>query len=115
MDTLRRWDRAGRIQCVRDVTNRRMVPLAEIERLRGGPPIVATGSRFSARNRIAGVVREVKADTVMALVEIEAGPYILAAAITKDAVEELGLAPGVEVVATIKATSVMVSREGLSG
>jgi molybdopterin-binding protein len=51
----------------------------------------------------------------MALVEIQAGPYLLAAAITSDAVEELGLTPGVEVIATIKATSVMVSREGVSG
>jgi molybdopterin-binding protein len=114
LDTLRRWDRAGRIRCVRDASNRRMVPLTEVERLRGGLPVVTTGTRFSARNRIAGVVREVKADRVMALVEIEAGPYLLAAAITRDAVEELGLAAGVAVVATIKATSVMVSREGLS-
>jgi molybdopterin-binding protein len=114
LDTLRRWDRSGHIRCVRDLSNRRMVPLSEVERLRGGPPIVTTGTRFSARNRIAGVVREVKADGVMALVEIEAGPYLLAAAITRDAVEELRLTPGVEVVATIKATSVMVSREGVS-
>jgi molybdopterin-binding protein len=113
LDTLRRWDRDGRIRCVRDASNRRMVPLVEVERLRGAPPIVATGTRFSARNRIAGVVREVKADGVMALVEIEAGPYLLAAAITRDAVEELQLVPGVSVVATIKATSVMVSREGV--
>jgi len=112
LDTLRRWDRDGRITCVRDDSNRRMVPMSEIERLRGGPPIVTTGTRFSARNRIAGVVKEVKADGVMALVEIEAGPYLLAAAITRDAVEELQLVPGVAVVATIKATSVMVSREG---
>ena len=115
LDTLRRWDRSGHIRCVRDESNRRLVPTSEVERLRGGPPIVTTGTRLSARNRIAGVVREVKADSVMALVEIEAGPYLLAAAITADAVEELGLAPGVEVVATIKATSVMVSREGLAG
>ena len=47
----------------------------------------------------------------MAVVEIDAGPYRLAAAITRDAVEELALAAGVPVVATIKATSVMVSRE----
>jgi molybdopterin-binding protein len=114
LDTLRRWDREGRIRCVRDASNRRMVPMSEIERLRGGPPTVTTGTRLSARNRIWGVVREVKADAVMALVEIEAGPYLLAAAITRDAVEELRLAPGVEVVATIKATSVMVSREGIS-
>ena len=113
LDTLRRWDREGAIRCVRDRSNRRMVPLSEVERVRGGPPMVTTGTRFSARNRIAGVVTEVKADGVMALVEIEAGPYLLAAAITRDAVEELGLVPGVAVVATIKATSVMVSREGV--
>ena len=63
-------------------------------------------------NRLGGVVRNVEADGVMALVEIEAGPYLLAAVITRDAVEELRLAPGVPVVATIKATSVMVGREG---
>lgn len=113
LDTLRRWDKEGRIRCVRDDSNRRTVPMSEIERLRGGPPLVTTGMRFSARNRIAGVVTEVKADGVMALVEIEAGPYLLAAAITRDAVEELQLAPGATVVATIKATSVMVSREGV--
>jgi molybdopterin-binding protein len=115
LDTLRRWDKEGRIRCVRDDANRRMVPMSEVERLRGAPPTVATGMRFSARNRIAGVVREVKADGVMALVEIEAGPYLLAAAITRDAVEELQLVPGVAVAATIKATSVMVSREGVLG
>jgi molybdopterin-binding protein len=115
LDTLRRWDKEGRIRCVRDDANRRMVPMSEVERLRGAPPTVTTGMRFSARNRIAGVVREVKADGVMALVEIEAGPYLLAAAITRDAVEELQLVPGVAVVATIKATSVMVSREGVLG
>jgi molybdopterin-binding protein len=87
--------------------------MSEIERLRGGPLAVTTGTRFSARNRIAGVVKEVRADGVMALVEIEAGPYLLAAAITRDAVEELQLVPGVAVVATIKATSVMVSRDGI--
>ena len=112
LDTLRRWDREGRIKVVRDAANRRMVPVAEVERLSGRPPSLRTGSRLSARNRLAGVVRSVQADGVMAVVEIEAGPYLLAAAITRDAVEELRLAPGVPVVATIKATSVMVGREG---
>lgn len=115
LDTLRRWDRSGQIRVVRDASNRRMVPLSEVERLSGHPVTVRTGTSFSARNRLAGVVRSVEADGVMALVEIEAGPYTLAAAITRDAVEELGLASGVPVVATIKATSVMVSRDGLSG
>jgi molybdopterin-binding protein len=112
LDTLRRWDREGKIRVVRDESNRRTVPVSELERLSGRPPRARTGTRLSARNRLAGVVRSVETDGVMALVEIEAGPYALVAAITRDAVEELALAPGVPVVATIKATSVMVSREG---
>jgi molybdopterin-binding protein len=115
LDTLRRWDRDGRIRVVRDGSNRRMVPISEVERLRGTPLAVTTGVKLSARNRMAGVVRNVKGDGVMALVEIEAGPYVLVAAITADAVEELQLVPGVSVVATVKATSVMVSREGVLG
>jgi molybdopterin-binding protein len=111
LDTLRRWDRDGRIRAVRDPSNRRMIPVSEIERLAGRPPRTRTGAQLSARNRLAGVVTNVDADGVMAVVEIKAGAYRLAAAITRDAVEELGLAPGVKVVATIKATSVMVSRE----
>jgi molybdopterin-binding protein len=111
LDTLRRWDRDGRLKVVRDASNRRMVPVSEVERLSGRPPRVKAPTRLSARNRLAGVVRSVESDRVVALVEIEAGPYTLAAVITRDAVEELALAPGVPVVATIKATSVMVSRE----
>lgn len=111
LDTLRRWDRQGRIRVVRDEANRRMIPVSELERLSGRSPALRTGTRLSARNRLAGVVRSIEADGVMALVEIEAGPYTLAAVITRDAVEELALAPGVPAVATIKATSVMVSRD----
>jgi molybdopterin-binding protein len=112
VDTLRRWDRQGRIRTTRDSANHRRVPATEVERLSGRTPRAFTGSRLSARNRLAGVVTNVEADRVMALIEIRAGPFVLAAAITRDAVDELGLAPGVPVVATIKATSVMVSREG---
>jgi molybdopterin-binding protein len=112
LDTLRRWDRDGRIRVVRDATNRRMVAESEVERLSGRPPMVRTGAPLSARNRLAGVVRSVEVSGVVALVEIECGPYLMAAVITRDAVQELGLAPGVRAVATVKATSVMVSREG---
>jgi molybdopterin-binding protein len=111
LDTLRRWDREGRIRVVRDASNRRQVPVTEVERLSGRIAHLRTGANLSARNRLAGVVRSVEADGVMAVVEIEAGPYTLAAAITRDAVEELALGPGVAVVATIKATSVMVGRD----
>jgi molybdopterin-binding protein len=110
VDTLRRWDRAGKLRTVRDERNRRRVPAAEVERLSTHPERHRTGDAFSARNRFPGVVRSVEVDGVMALVEIEAGPHRVTAAITRDSVEELGLAEGVAAVATVKATSVMVVR-----
>lgn len=109
-DTLRRWDAAGKLRTTRDAGNRRRVPVKEVERLREAPARHATGDEFSARNRFPGIVRSVQADGVMALVEIEAGPHLVTAAITRDSVEELGLAPGVAATATVKATSVMVQR-----
>jgi molybdopterin-binding protein len=109
-DTLRRWDRSGKLRTSRDERNRRRVPVAEIERLRAAPARHGTGDAFSARNRFPGVVRSVEVDGVMALVEIEAGPHRITAAITRDAVEELGLKPGMEATAAVKATSVMVER-----
>jgi molybdopterin-binding protein len=112
LDTLRRWDKEGRIHVVRDPSNRRMVPRSEVERLSGHVPRHLTGTTLSARNRLAGVVRSVEVDGIMALVEIEAGPFRVAAVITRDAVEELGLAPGVPATAAVKATSVMVERGG---
>lgn len=111
-DTLRRWDRAGKLRTSRDERNRRRVPVAEVERLRGAPPRHGTGDAFSARNRFPGTVRSVEGDGVIVLVEIEAGPHLVTAAITRDSVEELGLAPGVRATATVKATSVMVQRGG---
>jgi molybdopterin-binding protein len=110
-DTIRRWDRAGKLRTVRDARNRRLVPRSEVERLSARPQRHATGTPLSARNRLAGVVRSVEVDGVMALVELEAGPFLVTAAITRDAVEEMGLAPGVRAAATVKATSVMIERE----
>lgn len=109
-DTLRRWDRAGKLRTMRDARNRRRVPAAEVERLTQHPQRHAAGDTLSARNRFPGVVRSVEVDGVMALVEIEAGPFRVTAAVTRDAVRELGLAPGVEATAAVKATSVMVDR-----
>ncbi|MGZ4165273.1 MAG: TOBE domain-containing protein [Solirubrobacteraceae bacterium] len=109
-DTLRRWDRAGKLNTFRDDRNRRMVTAEEVRRLTRRPQRHETGRRLSARNRMTGVVRSVEVDGVMALVEIEAGPFLITAAVTRDSVEELGLAPGVEATATVKATSVMVER-----
>ncbi len=109
-DTLRRWDRAGKVQTFRDAANRRRVPREEVERLSGRPDRHRAGDSLSARNRFAGTVTSVEVAGVMALVEIEAGPHRVTAAITRDSVEELGLAPGVPATAAVKATSVMVER-----
>ena len=110
VDTLRRWARAGKLATTRDQANRRRVARAEIERLAQRPQRARSGGALSARNRFAGVVRSVEVDGVMALVEIEAGPHTVIAAITRDAVEELGLKAGVPATARVKATSVMIDR-----
>lgn len=109
-DTLRRWDSSGRLTTVRDERNQRRVPVSEIARLAGGPARQRTGDRLSTRNRFAGTVLSVQVDGIMAIVEIEAGPHRITSVITRDAVEELGLAPGVPATAMVKSTSVMVER-----
>ena len=111
VDTLRRWDRAGKLRTTRDDRNRRMVPASEVERLRRAPARHRTGDSFSARNRFPGTVTSVEVDGVMAMVEIEAGPHRITAAITRDAVEELGIVEGTQAIATVKATSVMIERQ----
>jgi molybdopterin-binding protein len=104
LDTLRRWDRAGRIETSRDAGNRRIVAAAEIERLRG-----AAGQRLSARNRFYGTVTEIKVDGLMAQVELQVTePVRLLAIVTRDAVDELDLKPGSPASAVVKATSVMI-------
>lgn len=105
LDTLRRWDREGRIRTGRDRANRRTVSAAEVERLRGGE-----AHDLSARNRFAGIVREVKVDGLLAQVELEAGPFRIVSVITSEAAEELGLEPGSPATAVVKATSIMVER-----
>lgn len=112
VDTLRRWDRAGRLRTTRDRRNRRRVPLSEVERLSPRPHRHETGHALSARNRLPGIVRSIEVDGVMGLVEIEAGPFRLTAAVTRDAIEELGLVEGSPATAAVKATSVMLERGG---
>jgi molybdopterin-binding protein len=104
VDTLRRWDREGRIRTKRDSANRRLVTLKEIERLRG-----AAGHQMSARNRLRGTVSEVRIEGLLAQVELTVTePVRVVAVVTRDAVEELGLKPGMAATAVVKSTSVMV-------
>jgi molybdopterin-binding protein len=106
LDTLRRWDRQGRIRTERDSANRRIVPLAEIERLRAVPG----GHELSARNRLTGTVRRIKREGLLAQVELDAGPFRIVAVITREAADSLGLEPGTQATAVVKATSVMVEK-----
>jgi len=105
LDTLRRWDKAGRIKTARDAANHRVVSAAEIERVRGD----GAGSHISARNRFHGIVTEVKVDGLMAQVEmVVTNPVRLVAVVTRDAVEELGLKNGMATTAIVKSTNVII-------
>ncbi len=105
VDTLRRWDRQGRIKTERDSSNRRIVRASEIDRLRGEPGSV----HLSARNRFNGIVTDVKLDGLVAQVEmVISDPVRLTALVTRDAIDELQLRPGMAATAIVKSTSVMV-------
>lgn len=105
LDTLRRWDRAGKIATERDAANRRIVAASEVARLRGEAP--AGGS---ARNRLQGVVRKVTIDGLLAQVELDiTEPGRVVAVITREAAEEMDLRAGDAATALVKATSVMIT------
>jgi len=105
LDTLRRWDKSGRIKVQRDAGNRRVVAAEEIDRVRGD----GAGAHISARNRFQGVVTEVKVDGLMAQVEmVVSNPVRLVAVVTRDAVEELGLKSGMATTAIVKSTNVII-------
>jgi molybdopterin-binding protein len=105
IDTLRRWDRDGKIATARDSGNRRIVAAAEVQRLRGD----TNGGHLSARNRLNGTVTDVRVEGLIAQVELVVDePARLVAIVTADAVEELGLRTGMPATAVVKATSVMV-------
>ena len=107
LDTLRRWDRQGRIRTERDSRNRRLVPASEIDRLRGGP----AQHDLSARNRFRGRIREVRVEGLLAQVELDVTePTRVVAVITREAAEQLELEAGQAATALVKATSVMVER-----
>jgi molybdopterin-binding protein len=110
-DTVRRWADAGRLPTVRTEGGQRLVEgdalavlAAEVAGERRQVPIVSE----SARNRFDGIVTRVVKDTVMAQVEVQAGPHRIVSLMSREAADELGLAPGVLVVAAVKATNVIV-------
>ncbi len=109
VETLRRWERQGKLKTLRTAGGQRKVPASEVARLlavrreRQGP-MAAT----SARNHFPGVITAVKKDKLVATVEILAGPHRVLALITRESADELLLKPGMQAVATVKATNVFV-------
>lgn len=111
-DTVRRWADAGRLELVKDDHGRLAVAGEQLARLAqelaaGDQPRVATAAA-SARNRLRGIVTNVVRDTVMAQVEMQAGPFRLVSLMSREAADELGLEVGVVAVASVKATNVVV-------
>ncbi len=110
-DTLRRWADAGRLATVRTESGRRVVDgeaLAELARSMATDSELPAIVSASARNRFTGIVTRVVKDTVMAQVELQAGPHRVVALLSREAADELALAPGVLAVAAVKATNVVV-------
>ena len=108
VETLRRWERDGKLTTVRTSGGQRLVPAAEVSRLVAERRARRAPAAASRRNAFPGVITKVTLDRVSALVEIQAGPHRVVSLITREAADELRLEPGMEATATVKATSVMV-------
>ena len=108
VETLRRWEREGKLTTTRTAGGQRLVPAGEVARLLSDRREHPRVTSASVRNRFPGVVTEVKRDGLAATVEILAGPHRVLAFVTREAVDEMRLEPGMRAVATVKATNVMV-------
>ena len=111
VETLRRWESDGRLRMERSEGGQRLVALSDVthllrERRREGAdrPIVAQ----SARNRFSGIVSRIDRDAIVAVVEVIAGPHRLVSLMTAEAVDDMGIGVGSEVVCAVKATNVVV-------
>jgi molybdopterin-binding protein len=109
IETLRRWETDGRLRTTRTTGGQRTVDLDEVQRVRSRSTrreraIVGQ----SARNRFEGVITRVERDRVAAVVEVMSGPHRLVSLLTAEAVDDLGLEIGKEVVCVVKATNVIV-------
>jgi molybdopterin-binding protein len=111
VDTVRRMIDRGELRARRTTGGQRQIAAADVAALlasRSPRDDRAASRESSARNQLAGVVTRVVKDRVAAQVEVQAGPYRLVSLLTREAVDELGLVPGVRVVAAVKATNVVI-------
>ncbi len=110
-DTVRRLADAGELDTRRTDGGQRLVEGRSVARLLSEQSHTAEGTAViaqSARNRFAGIVTQVIKDEVAAKVEIQAGPHRVVSLMTAEAVDDLGLEPGMLAVAVVKATNVVV-------
>jgi molybdopterin-binding protein len=114
-DTVRRWADTGRLPTVADGAGRRAVDGEALARLAEELAATAPASNRrrriieeSARNHFTGLVTKVLRDTVMAQVEIQAGPFRVVSLMSREAADDLDLHPGVLAVASVKSTNVVV-------
>lgn len=110
-DTVRRWAESGRLTLVKGENGPSLVDGAELAALaqaNAQDAAEAGGSRSSARNRLRGIVTKVTKDTVMAQVEMQAGPFRVVSLMSSEAVDDLGLEVGSLAIATVKATTVII-------
>jgi molybdopterin-binding protein len=118
VETLRRWEAEGRLRMERSQGGQRRIPIGEVTRLMAERRALSTerpSSGASARNRLPGIVTRVEKDRVAAVVEVIAGPHRLVSLMTAEAVDDLGLVVGDEVVCVVKATNVIVEVSGRGG
>lgn len=107
-DTIRRWLDAGRLIEGPGPGPRTVDAASVAAQMSAAAPAIVAPVPTSARNRFPGIVTRVEKDGVMALVEIQAGPHRVVSLMSREAADELGLAPGVLAAATVKATNVVV-------
>ncbi len=112
VETLRRWERDGKLKTTRTSGGQRLVPAAEVARLLAGARSSRPIAQASQRNRFEGIITEVKRDKLAATVEIQAGPHRILSFITREAVDQMGLKPGMRAVAAVKATNVTIELPG---
>jgi molybdopterin-binding protein len=112
VDTLRRWEGEGRISFERR-GNQRVLPATQLAGVLNS--LAGADRTSSARNRLTGVVVSVERDGVMAKVELACGDYRVVSLMSREAADEMELAPGVPATAIVKSTSVMVEVESATG
>ena len=110
VDTLRRWDRTGKLRVTRDERNRRRIPVTEVHRLLLESELRKAGDDLAAHIRVRGVVRSIRSHGMKALVELRAGPFEITATVTRDTLRRLDLVKGCEAVVTIRAEAVLIER-----